>query len=178
MERQTAPVTDETPLAAGPRGPADPVTGAGGGPTGVSTGLPAPSVSFFLIALGRRARESVDTRLHEQGLAYHHLSALGHLQRQPGLSYSELARRAHVTVQSMQTTVSHLERHDLVERGPTTTQGRRADLQLTERGREVLGLAQEAFRAADETLLAGVAPEERALLESALLRMFAASGSR
>jgi DNA-binding MarR family transcriptional regulator len=134
-------------------------------------------VSFFLIALGRRARESVEARLREHGLSYHHFSALGHLQRQPGLSYSELARRARVTVQSMQTTAGHLEQQGFVERGATTSQGRRADLHVTVSGLRVLARAEEAMRSTDQELLANVAPAERANLESALLRMFTARSS-
>jgi DNA-binding MarR family transcriptional regulator len=158
-------VTDETSTDVGPLGPTGPAR----------TPLPALSVSFFLIALGRRAQESVEARLREQGLAYHHLSALGHLKRQPGLSYSELARRARVTVQSMQTTAGHLEQRGLVERGATTSPGRRADLRVTARGLEVLAAAEAAMRSTDQELLAGVPATERAALESALLQMFAAT---
>lgn len=136
---------------------------------------PAPSVSIFLIALGRRARESVETRLREHELAYHHLSALGHLKRQPGLSYSELARRVSVTVQSMQTTAGHLEQHGLVERGATTSPGRRADLHVTDRGLQVLAAADEAVRSTDRELLASVPAADRATVESALLQMFTAA---
>lgn len=136
------------------------------------SGPPQPSVSFFLINLGRRVRELVDARLHEHDLAYHHLSALGHLKRQPGLSYSELARRARVTVQSMQTTVGHLEQQGLVDAGATTTRGRRADLHVTEQGARVLALAESTMRSVDDELLGGFPPAERAALEAALLRVF------
>lgn len=136
---------------------------------------PPPSVAVLLVGLGRRAREQVDARLAEHGLAYHHLSALGHLRRQAGLSYSELARRASVTTQSMQTTVAHLEERGLVDRGPATSQGRRADLRVTERGVRVLAEAEEAVRSVDDELAAGLAPAEREQLERTLLRMFAAT---
>jgi DNA-binding MarR family transcriptional regulator len=127
----------------------------------------------LLVVLGRRAREGVDARLAEHGLAYHHLSALGHLRRQAGLSYSELARRASVTTQSMQTTVAHLEERGLVDRGPTTSQGRRADLRVTERGATVLAQAEAAVRLVDDELAAGLGPAERSQLEGALMGMFA-----
>lgn len=165
-------MTDETSPDGGFAGAAAPPPGP------VPPGLPAPSVSFLLIALGRRARDAVELRLRKHDLAYHHLSALGHLQRQPGLSYSELARRARVTVQSMQTTAAHLETRGLVERGPSTSQGRRADLRVTPQGLTVLAAAREALDATDEELLADVPPTERALLERALLRMFAVGPAR
>ncbi|SEQ63658.1 MarR family winged helix-turn-helix transcriptional regulator [Microlunatus flavus] len=139
---------------------------------------PAPSVSVLLIGLGRRAREGVEARLAELGLAYHHLSALGHLRRQAGLSYSELARRASVTTQSMQTTVAHLERRGLVDRGAATSQGRRADLQVTERGAAVLAEAEAALRVVDDSLVAGLDPAAREQLEQTLVRLFAGSAGR
>lgn len=134
-------------------------------------------MSVFLITLGRRARESVEGRLREHGLAYHHLSALGHLHRQPGLSYSELARRARVTVQSMQTTVARLEQQGLVDPG-AATQGRRADLHVTARGVQLLVLAEQAVAAVDDELLEAFSEGERAALESALLRMFTSGTTR
>ena len=149
-------------------------TGSPAGPAGP----PPPSVSFFLIALGRRAREAVEGRLREHGLGYHHLSALGHLSRQPGLSYSELARRARVTVQSIQATVTHLEQLGLVDRGSSTSRGRRADLRVTERGVQVLHAAEGGLRAVDNELPDGFAPEQRAVLEAALLRLFTAGAER
>jgi DNA-binding MarR family transcriptional regulator len=133
---------------------------------------PRPSASFFLISLGRRARERVDARLQEHGLAYHHLSALGHLQRRPGLSYSELARRAGVTTQSMQTTVAHLEALGLVDRGEATSQGRRAELHVTEPGARALTAAEAAVRAVDDELLDALSPAERDRFERTLLRVF------
>jgi DNA-binding MarR family transcriptional regulator len=142
-------------------------------PVEPGSGPPPPSVSFFLINLGRRVRETVDARLREQGLAYQHLSALGHLRRSPGLSYSELARRGGVTVQSMQTTVTHLVQQGLVAAGGTTVRGRRADLQVTAQGERVLRLAEAAVRSVDDELLAGFTAGERASLEGALLRVFA-----
>ncbi|GAA1437737.1 hypothetical protein GCM10009616_40010 [Microlunatus lacustris] len=139
-----------------------------------ASGPPPASVAVFLISLGRRALDAVDGRLREHGLSYHHLSALGHLHRQPGLSYSELARRARVTVQSMQATVAHLEDQQLVDRGAATSRGRRADLRVTERGAQVLTAAETAVRAVDDQLLDGFSDSQRAQLETALQRVFLA----
>lgn len=138
------------------------------------SGPPPASASILLVALGRRAQDAVEQRLREHGLSYHHLSALGHLHRQPGLSYSELARRARVTVQSIQATVTHLEQQGLVDRGAATSRGRRADLRVTGRGAEVLTTAEAAVRAVDDDLLDGFGATERAQLEAALLRLFTA----
>ena len=152
----------------------DDVRTAGPSDARPASGPPPASVSVFLISLGRRAQEAVDGRLRAHGLSYHHLSALGHLHRQPGLSYSELARRARVTVQSIQATVAHLEDQELVDRGAATSRGRRADLRVTDRGAQVLGAAEDAVRAVDDQLLDGFSDSQRAQLEVALQRMFLA----
>lgn len=155
----------------------DDLTSAGRTTGPSAAGPPPASVSVFLVSLGRRAQEAVDGRLREHGLSYHHLSALGHLHRQPGLSYSELARRARVTVQSMQATVAHLEDQQLVDRGAATSRGRRADLRVTERGAQVLTAAETAVRAVDEQLLDGLSDSQRGQLEGALQQMFIAGAA-
>ena len=154
-------MTDDAPTAGRSAGPA-------------ASGPPPVSASILLIALGRRAQDAVEHRLREHGLSYHHLSALGHLHRQPGLSYSELARRARVTVQSIQATVTHLEQQGLVDRGAATSRGRRADLRVTPGGAQVLTAAEAAIRAVDDELLADVSTAQRAQLETALLGLFTA----
>jgi len=135
---------------------------------------PTASVAFFLVSLGRSTRELVEARLAEHGLTYQHLSVLGHLTRQPGLSYSELARRAGVTVQSMQATVGQLQVRGLVDPGPRAGQGRRAELRVTDAGRALLGAGEEAVRTVDDDLLADFDPGERAALEATLMRVFRA----
>jgi DNA-binding MarR family transcriptional regulator len=73
----------------------------------------ARHIAVLLLALGRIVREEVERALDVQGLSLRHLSALGHLSREPGLSCSALGRRAGVTAQSMQATVRQLEQAGL-----------------------------------------------------------------
>ncbi|GAA5168637.1 MarR family transcriptional regulator [Amycolatopsis dongchuanensis] len=124
---------------------------------------PASSPAMLLVLLGRRLRDRIDADLKRSGLSLRHLSALGHLAGQPGLSYSDLARRAGVTVQSMQSTLAQLEALGAIERRSEPGRGRTAELHVTATGAELLEKARETIRAADEALLGAVEEDERAL---------------
>ncbi len=150
-------------------------------PSGVPPGLRPPEQvgpAFLLIALGRIVRDEVEAALRGHGLTLRHLSALGHLSRQPGLSYSELARRAGITVQSMQATLQHLEQLGAVERRTVPGRGRTAQLHVTAAGTELLGRGRSVIRDADQRLLADVPPERHALLTELLLDAFLAATHR
>ena len=123
-------------------------------------------------------RDQTETGLRELGLSLRHLSALGHLGRQPGLSYSELARRARITVQSMQATLGQLEERGAIERRTAPGRGRTAQLHLTPAGRELLDRAQGVLHEADEDLVAGLGPDEHRALSGLLLRTFLAANRR
>jgi DNA-binding MarR family transcriptional regulator len=98
------------------------------------------SITMLLIGAGRIAQRRLDEALVEHGLTLRHVGALGHLARSPDLSYSDLARRAGVTVQSMHATIA-----GLVDRGAiapaATGRGQRAQLRLTEHGHALLTTA-------------------------------------
>jgi DNA-binding MarR family transcriptional regulator len=116
------------------------------------------NLAFLLMAAGRRIRERVDDELRAEGITVRHVSALGHLRRQPGLSYSELARRAGITVQSMQATLTALEDAGAVERHGGG-RGRAVTLTITPRGEQLLATAMAAFDRADRDLTAQLPPE-------------------
>jgi DNA-binding MarR family transcriptional regulator len=103
---------------------------------GVTEPPEATNTALLLMMLGRRIREQTETALRAEGLSMRQLSVLGHLAHQPGLSYSELARRDGITVQSMQSTLLQLEKTGAVERLTAPGRGRTADLQVTAEGPE------------------------------------------
>lgn len=116
------------------------------------------NLAFLLMAAGRRIRERVEDELRADGVTLRHVSALGHLRRQPGLSYSELARRAGITVQSMQATLTALEDTGAVERHGGG-RGRAVTLMITPHGERLLATATDAFDRADRDLAALLTPE-------------------
>lgn len=94
------------------------------------------------------------------------------MHREPGISYSELARRAHVTVQSMKATLQQLEQRGAVERRTPPGRGHRAELYLTAEGQRLRNAGQHAIADANTTLLAALPAESHlhfvALLNHAL----------
>ena len=126
------------------------------------------STTMLLIAAGRAAQRRLEAALREYGLTMRHLGALGHLARNPELSYSDLARRVAVTVQSMHSTIATLV--DLNAIVVTTAErGRPAQLRLTERGHELLRTAGALAHDLDGTLPLGDLDARE--LRAALLRM-------
>jgi DNA-binding MarR family transcriptional regulator len=116
------------------------------------------------MALGGRIREHVEQVLRAEDIGMRHFSALGHLAHRPGVSYSELARRAHVTQQSMQATLQQLEQLGAVERVGGAGRGRAAHLHVTDEGHRLLAIGREAFSAVDEALARDLGTEASAQL--------------
>jgi DNA-binding MarR family transcriptional regulator len=142
----------------------------------VSDPPPPPlNAAFLLISLGRMLREDVDEALRPLALSMRHLSALGHLSRQPGLSYSELARRAGITPQSMQATLQQLEQLQAVERLTVAGRGRTAQLHVTPTGLDLLRQGRQVIQDAEEDLLNGIPVEQRGPFTAVLASAFTAA---
>jgi DNA-binding MarR family transcriptional regulator len=142
----------------------------------VSDPPPPPlNAAFLLISLGRMLREDVDEALRPLALSMRHLSALGHLSRQPGLSYSELARRAGITPQSMQATLQQLEQLQAVERLTIAGRGRTARLHVTPTGLDLLRQGRQVIQDAEEDLLTGIPVEQRGPFTAVLASAFTAA---
>jgi DNA-binding MarR family transcriptional regulator len=143
---------------------------------------PAPSVpispAFLVIGLGALVRAEVEEGLRAHGLTLRHLSALGHLSREPGLSYSELARRAGVTAQSMQATLQQLERDGAVVRRTPPGRGRTARLEVTVTGTGLIARGHEVMTAADRRILDDVSPEQRTPMSQGLFAAFVGARKR
>ncbi|MCE0536875.1 MarR family transcriptional regulator [Kineosporia rhizophila] len=134
---------------------------------------PEPSPGFLLMNIGRTIRTEVEAVLKERGTSLRHLSALGHLSREPGLSYSELGRRAGVTAQSMQATLHQLQDLGAVERRTLPGRGRTADLIVTEAGSALIAAGFQAIRQVEEKVLEPLDEEQRRALTALLLPVMA-----
>jgi DNA-binding MarR family transcriptional regulator len=124
---------------------------------------------MLLVLAGRLAQHRLEAELAPHALTIRHLGALGHLARDPGLSYSDLARRARVTAQSMHATIGQLIELDTIETVVEPSQGRRAELRVTSHGRSLLRQAAEIAMSLDEDLLAPLDRAQRRQLKQALL---------
>ncbi|MGW7658093.1 MarR family winged helix-turn-helix transcriptional regulator [Streptomyces asiaticus] len=136
----------------------------------------ALSTVMLLITGGRRLQERLDERLASLGLSLRLLGALGHVARDSELSYSDLARRAGVTSQSMRATVLMLEELGAVRR-TLPGQGHRARLELTDRGRSLLSDARTVVAELDAEILAGLVAENRRALDHVLLHALGPVGA-
>ena len=134
------------------------------------TGQPPISPALLLMMLGRQLRERTEAELRRQGLSMRHFSALGHLAHQPGLSYSELARRDGITTQSMQSTLRQLQEMGAVERLTAPGRGRTADLKVTASGQELLDRCRAVLKDIDKELHDAVGADEVEQLSATVVR--------
>jgi DNA-binding MarR family transcriptional regulator len=129
------------------------------------------STSFLLMATGRLMQRRLEAELASRGLTLRHVGALGHLSSgQPDLSYSDLARRAGITPQSMRATVRQLEALGAVRR-LAGGQGKAASLEVTDLGRDLLAWAGTAAARVDEEALAALSPDDLAAVRRAALSL-------
>ena len=141
----------------------------------MTTSAPGPSpvgesVGMRLVGIGRILQRQYEAELSEIGLTLRHLGALGHLSRHPEMSYSDLARRAHVTSQSMNATVRALEEVGAVQR-TLPGQGYAARLEVTARGRELLQSASAAATRLDDNLARNLPASEWDTLKTLLEKL-------
>ena len=137
--------------------------------TDVAGGSTPPfSPTIALLSLSRMAEAELSALLRAHDLTVRKYGVLGHIRGTPGISYSELARRSGITVQSVHALIGSLVDGGLVESVVDAT-GLAARLTVAARGERALRAIEAEVSALDEGLFS--APEMRALadaLEAAL----------
>ncbi|BDV31182.1 MarR family winged helix-turn-helix transcriptional regulator [Microbacterium terricola] len=93
--------------------------------------------------------------LKDLGLTTRKYGLLAHIDATPGISFSELARRSQITVQTAHTAVRTLVADELV-RDDMSHAGSASDLRVTKKGRRALAEAEVRLASLDERLTAGV----------------------
>src|SRR3546814_17056124 len=93
---------------------------------------------MIMILQARRLETRVEEELKAIGLSLRRMGLLGHLDREPGISYSALARRAGIKVQSLHPVMEALSADGYVTTVGEVGQGRAAGTPLTEHGRAPL----------------------------------------
>lgn len=138
--------------------------------------MPAESPPFSpvvtLLTIGRVWDAELSAALRDLGLTTRKYGLLGHIRATPGISFSELARRSRITVQSAHTAVDGLVRAGLAE-DTTAHAGAASTLAVTPAGEEVLRRAAERLAALDAALR-GAQPQ----LAEALRAAFEAQAER
>ena len=103
---------------------------------------PRFSPVIALLAVSATWETQLAAVLKDLGISTRKFGLLGHIHAEPGISFSELARRSHITVQSAHTAVRTLVDDGLVT-DATAQAGAASDLSLTDKGARVLQEARD-----------------------------------
>ncbi|MCA4726752.1 MarR family winged helix-turn-helix transcriptional regulator [Mycolicibacterium fortuitum] len=110
--------------------------------------LPPFSPTVGLLTVSRVWESAFTDALKPLGLTTRKYGLLGHIRGNPGISFSELARRSRITVQSAHTAVASFVEAGLVG-DATAHAGAASTLQVTAKGEELLGRAADVVAELD-----------------------------
>ncbi|MFD3683809.1 MarR family winged helix-turn-helix transcriptional regulator [Nocardiopsis sp. NPDC058631] len=110
--------------------------------------LPPFSPTVTLLTVGRVWESAFNAALKPLGLTIRKYGLLGHVRGTPGISFSELARRSRITVQSAHTAVAAFVGAGLVDDG-TAHAGAASSLRVTAEGEALLARAAEVVARLD-----------------------------
>jgi DNA-binding MarR family transcriptional regulator len=137
---------------------------------------PAHILGFLLKSLQHTLRQRIDESLRKQGveLSFAQFSALFNLHCDPGVAGAQLARRAMVSAQTMNSALRALELDGYIERRPHPLSRRADSWSLTDAGLEELERARRVGSAIFARMLAGFETSEIAAFEDYLRRCITA----
>ncbi|QPC41551.1 MarR family transcriptional regulator [Kaustia mangrovi] len=108
----------------------------------------------------RQAANAYETHLSrvlgDLGVTPPQFSVMTMIAAYPGLSNADIARLAFLTPQTVGVTVANLVRAGVVSKRPHAVHGRIQQLELTDRGRELLDAAKRRVDAVETELVEGV----------------------
>jgi DNA-binding MarR family transcriptional regulator len=137
---------------------------------------PEHVVGFLLKSLHHTLRQSMEEALRARGLemSFAHFATLFGLLSEPGITGAQLARRAMVSAQTMNSILRRLETEGLIERRPHPESRRADSWSLTEEGDQQLARARVIGDTVFSRMLAALSVHEVAELQSYLRRCVAA----
>lgn len=138
-----------------------------GGPAEPST-APPPRVTYLVKRLELAVRAAMDGVVGELGVTALQYTALSVLQRHPGMSGAQLARRSFVSPQAGSEMTAVLERKGLVSRSPDPSNRRIRRVELTPGGRELLAACDREMDEIERAMLADLSGAEAERLAASL----------
>ena len=129
----------------------------------------APSLIYVIGRVDRGVRTELARRLRPWNLTVAQFTALSVLERRPGLSNAQLARRSLITPQAMNEVLAELERRGLVERGADPSHARIRLAALTGQGAALVTKVNVVAGGLQDELLADVPEAERPVVLAGLL---------
>lgn len=121
-------------------------------------------------------RVAMDRALESKGLTTPQYAVLSALQKAPGLSNAELARRAFVTPQTMIRIVSSLEERGLVTRVEHPSHGRILETRLAAAGQKAVNACHQRVKRVENRMEGDLSETERRTLVDLLERCAVALG--
>lgn len=126
------------------------------------------SVGYVVKQVHASLRAAMEESLRPLDLTVPQYACLELLGRDPGLSSSELARRAFVSRQSMNLVLRRLQERGLLARPSRAPRGRALPSELTDDGRAILRHASTVVRAAEKELFSPLSLEQQRRLREDL----------
>ena len=126
------------------------------------------SLGYVVKQVHSALRGAMEDGLRPMGLTVPQYACLELLSQNPGLSNSELARRAFVSRQSMNLVLRRLEERRLLERPDMAPSGRALPSVLTEQGQELVREAGVVVREAERALFAPLSVEAQGQIRADL----------
>ncbi|MFI7454510.1 MarR family winged helix-turn-helix transcriptional regulator [Nonomuraea sp. NPDC049714] len=108
---------------------------------------------YLIYQLSYLIGHDLDRVLRPMGLTRAQLGALSHLAREGDMSAADLARKSHVTAQSMGAALTQLAEAELVARQARKENARVIDTSITDKGRRLYTRVRERLRDAEARLL-------------------------
>jgi DNA-binding MarR family transcriptional regulator len=130
----------------------------------------APRVTYIVKRLESAVRRRLDQICRGMGLSTAQYTALSVLRSRPGISSAQLAQRSFIRPQSANQTVAELERLGYLERTADELNHRILRMNLTDRGRAVLGACDRGVDELEELMFDGISDVEVADLQEVLGR--------
>ncbi|MFC9839326.1 MarR family winged helix-turn-helix transcriptional regulator [Rhodococcus sp. NPDC127530] len=134
---------------------------------------PPFSPTVTLLTVSRVWEAAFTDGLKPLGLTTRKYGLLGHIRGTPGISFSELARRSRITVQSAHTAVAAFVEAGLVD-DSTAHAGAASTLRITAAGESLLARAAEVVARLDDEF-AAQHPELTEALRAHMLRVMSAT---
>jgi DNA-binding MarR family transcriptional regulator len=115
-----------------------------------------PRTSYLVARLDRLVRSQLSDVLEPFDLSVPQYTLLSVLERRPGLSNAQLARRSYITAQAMHQVVNGLEERGLIVRQVSPDHGRVQLTELTDEGRAVLDACDEEVNRLEAKIFGGL----------------------
>lgn len=129
---------------------------------------------YLIYQLSYLIGHDLDRVLRPMGLTRAQLGALSHLAREGDMSAADLARKSHVTAQSMGAALTQLADAELVVRRGRKENARIIDASITDKGRHLYRRVRERLRDAEARLLQDLGDDDVERLVTLLQHVYGA----